>query len=459
MSRSVGAALRLARRYDAGMSRLVDLGYACGALAYLPVLLFQAVVQKKHRGAWAERFGRVDARASTQPRVWIHAVSVGEVNATRQLVAALLGSEPAVEVVISTTTDTGYARARQLYPDLWVFRYPLDFSAVVRRVLTRVRPTMIVLMELEVWYNLLALAAQAGVPVVVVNGRLTERSARRFGLIGPIARRMFSRLAWVCAQDEVFAARFRDVGVPAERIQITGSLKWDTATVTDSVAGADVLAAAVGIDTARPLIVAGSTGPGEEAMVLDAYARVRQRHPDAQLAIVPRKPERFDEVAALIEQRGFVCIRRSASPDGTERPRGLGNKLVVVLGDTMGELRKFYILAAAVFVGRTLIPLGGSDMMEVAGLGKPVVVGPHTENFREAARKLREGGGMVTVADTDGLGAALDELLSDAARRTRVGAAARQVVRDNQGSTQRTVTRLLEILAQRRAAERAAVTT
>ncbi len=429
------------------MSVLVDLGYACGALAYSPALLYQVAVQKKHRGAWGQRFGGVDARAGDAPCIWIHAVSVGEVNATRQLVAQLREAGTPLDVVVSTTTDTGYARACQLYGEHSVFRYPLDFSLVVRRVLERIRPAMIVLMELEVWYNLLALAGRAGIPVVVANGRLTEHSARRFGFIAPLARRMFSRLTWVCAQDQIFAARFRRMGVPVEQVEITGSLKWDTAAVTDAVDGAGAVAAAMGIARDRPLLVCGSTGPTEEASLLDAYATIREQYPDLQLAIVPRKPERFDEVAELIDRRGYTCVRRSAHPDGaTPAPLPL-DRDAVFLCDTMGELRKLYSLASVVFIGRTLIPRGGSDMMEVAALGKPVVCGPHTWNFPVAAQKLIDGGGMLTAPDAGMVAGVVESLLADADYCRRVGAAARQVVLDNQGSTDRTVTRLLDILS------------
>ena len=427
------------------MSRLVDVGYVFGALAYAPALLYQTLVHKKHRGAWSERFGDVPRRASDRPCVWIHAVSVGEVNATRRVTAQLREAVPDADVVISTTTDTGYARARTLYPELTVFRYPLDFSFVVRRAMNRIRPTLIVLMELEVWYNLLAIAERTGVPVAVVNGRLTERSARRFGWIGPVARRMFARLAWVGAQSEDFAERFRRVGVATDRVEITGSLKWDTADIVDSVEGTDALATAMGIDRQRPLIVAGSTGPGEEAIVLDAYARVRQSHPRARLAIVPRKPERFDAVAELIEQRGYRCARRSRMPNDNGASSA-DDRETVFLGDTMGELRKFYSLARVVFVGRTLIPLGGSDMMEVAALARPVIVGPHTSNFPQATRALVEGEGMLVVSDAESLADTISKLLADAGACRRVGEAARRVVRANQGSTDRTVRRLTDLL-------------
>jgi 3-deoxy-D-manno-octulosonic-acid transferase len=351
--------------------------------------------------------------------------------------------------VISTTTDTGQARARELFPDLTVIRYPLDLSRFVRRALDRIQPTVIVLVELEVWYQFIAEARARGIPVVVINGRLSERSVKRFGLIGRIVRRMFESLTWVGVQDETYAERFRQMGVPADRVMVTGSLKWDNAGATDHIAGSDTLAAAMGIDPARPLWVCGSTGPDEEEIVLKAYNLVLKRHPRLQLAIIPRKPERFDEVADLIDKRGFECVRRSRCPDGVAHTP---SERAVFLGDTMGELRKFYHLATVVFVGRSIAAMGGSDMMEVAGLAKPILVGPHTENFKDAVDQLRRHDAIRIVeaelGDTDAaekLADAVTALLGDRVAAERLSENARRVVQENRGATERTLAKLMEI--------------
>lgn len=460
------------------MPWMLNLLYLPLALLYLPVLIYQMLILRKNRRGWRQRLGFVRARTGGRPCVWIHAVSLGEVNATRSLVSEIQRRLPAYDVVISATTDTGYAAAQKEYAPKLVFRYPLDFSFVVARVLRRVRPNAIVLMELEVWPNLLELTRRAGIPVGIANGRITEeRSMRRFRLplIRGVARRMFSRIAWIAAQDETFARRFVEVGASPERVTVCGALKYDTALIADTVPGADRLAQSMGIRADAPLVVAGSTGPDEEALLLDAYAVLRQRHPALQLAIVPRKPERFDEVARLIEQRGFSVRRRSAHPDlagqdlreaererrRREAGRGSGTAEssalqeppaqapTVLLGDTMGELRKFYVLASAVFVGRSLAAMGGSDVMEVAGLGRPMCFGPHMENFADAVEKLLRADAAIQIAGPAELSGALDRLVSDADAAMAMGRRAQETVRQNVGATRLTVDILCESLGRR----------
>ncbi|MCH7721174.1 MAG: 3-deoxy-D-manno-octulosonic acid transferase, partial [Planctomycetes bacterium] len=355
------------------MSWLANCVYLLAAVGYLPIVAYRMVVQKKNRRGWWQRFGHLDFAPPKGRRIWVHAVSLGETNAARLIVEQLSERLPDAEILISSTTDTGFARACRLYGPERVFRYPLDLSWMVRRALERIQPSMIVLMELEVWPNLMTLARSRDVPVVVVNGRLTERSFRRLHRFSFAGQRAFRNLRWVGAQDATIAARFRNLGVTADRIDVTGSVKWDTVTLGSTVDGATDLQRAMGIDAGKPLWICGSTGPGEEALILDAYSKSRTTRPDLQLAIIPRKPERFDEVAHLIERGGYTCRRRSRQPDGSQIPgSSVEGRSWIALGDTMGELRKFYALADAVFVGRSLIPMGGSDPMEVAALGRPM---------------------------------------------------------------------------------------
>lgn len=424
----------------------LDLLYVVAGLLYLPLLLYQMLVLKKNRRGWTQRFGSVPTPPDKKLRIWIHAVSLGEVNATRTLVAEIVQRRPDCQVVISATTDTGYAAARRIYPDLIVFRYPLDFSWVVRRVLNQVRPAAIILMELEVWPNLIKLASQRGIAVCIANGRVTEeKSMRRFRkpVIRSIARRMFSRIAWTAAQDETYAARFVELGVARNRVHVVGNLKYDTAEICNEIPGADLLSAAMGINTTRPIVVAGSTGPGEEEMVLDAYKALKVNRPDIQLAIIPRKPERFDEVARLIAASGFQCLRRSQMPDGTT-PTTLAEKNGVFLGDTMGELRKFYSLASVVFVGRTLVPLGGSDPIEVAALAKPICFGPYLENFADAESQLMSANAAKMVPAPSELRKALAEMLDHPDDASAMGRRAQEVVVQNKGATQKTIDLLLQ---------------
>lgn len=432
------------------MRWFIDFCYLIAAGLLVPVVFYRAITTGKYRSDWMQRFGGAPQLQHHPSRVWIHAVSVGEVNAVRGLVEAWRKRSPETEIVLSVTTDTGIARARQLFGDLTIFRYPLDISLFVNRALNRIKPTMIVLVELEVWYQFVTLAAARRIPVAVVNGRLSETSLRRFGWIRPVADRMFKALAWVGAQDETYADRFRRVGVATERVSVAGSMKWDTAELVDQIPGNKELAKAMGLDPSRPTWVCGSTGPGEEAIILKARDRIRQKYPNLQVVLVPRKPERFDEVASAIRKAGLSCVRRSESPNGSERKPTEG---MVLLGDTMGELRKFYTLANVVFVGRTLAAMGGSDMMEVAALARPIIVGKHTENFADTVEQLKRGQAIRIVdadLDThdvaDQLAQAVIDLLNDRQAANTLADNGREVVKQNRGAIERTLLSLMETM-------------
>jgi 3-deoxy-D-manno-octulosonic-acid transferase len=429
------------------MRLLTDLIYFFAAVFYLPFAIRNALVLGKNRSGWGARFGRLPVFPPAGRRVWVHAVSLGEVNAASRLIQMLSENLPDGQILISTTTDTGFRRAVELYGAESVIRFPLDFSWVVRRAFEAIRPAMIVLVELEVWPNMVTEAARRGVPIVVVNGRLTERSARRLAWFRSAIRRVFSKLTWVGAQDEIIAARFRALGVEAKRVEVTGSVKWDTAIVTDRVQGDTELAQALGLDRSRPIWVCGSTGPGEEAILLDAYAQLLHAgglHNVPRLILIPRKPERFDEIAGLIASCGYSCVRRSAHRNGSTPAKLDQNS--VILGDTMGELRVFYSLSDVVFIGRSLVPMGGSDPMEVAGLGRPMIVGPHTDNFRQPVEALRAAGALVVVENTAGLLAQMQSWFLDVNELARRGCRGQEVVIANQGATEKTVGRLAEIL-------------
>jgi len=427
---------------------LANIGYVLAGLVFLPVAVYRMVSAKRYLRGWRHRFGFVPLRLGERPSIWIHAVSMGEVNAAKPLADRLKQQLPFHEIYVSTNTDTGYDRAVKLFGDDFVFFSPFDFSFCVSRAFRRLRPSMIVLVELEVWPNLLSIAKDRSVPVAVVNGRITERAMNRYKLLGPLARRIFGQLSAVLAQDEVYRNRFLELGVAPEKIGVTGSLKWDGATISDEVPGQDALAQALGIDRSKELLVAGQTGDEiEEEAVIRCYQQLRSRWNDIQLVIVPRKPERFNPVAKLMAARGYHVVRRSEFPDGANPPgRFVGARPVAILGDTMGELRKFYALATVAFVGRSLVPMGGSDVMEVAALGKPPVVGPHVSNFADAVGKLLSAGAALQVDQPERLAGVIGEVLSDRAKLGQMSASAREVVQSNQGATRRTAERLCELV-------------
>jgi 3-deoxy-D-manno-octulosonic-acid transferase len=428
------------------MKLIIDLLYVFAGLALSPMVLYRRVRHNRYRAGWGERFGSLRRRHPGRKCIWLHAVSVGEVNAAQTLLAEMDKQFGDFEIVISTTTDTGFARAQKLFGSkLQVFYFPFDLSWVVRRAFERLRPSLCLLMELEVWPNFIFTAHARGVPVVVLNGRISDRSFSRYHKIRRLTRTFFGKLDMVLAQTQEYAERFRALGSPAERVLVTSSLKYDTAQVADRVPGADALAEQLALGGA-PLWVAGGTGNDEEKLVLDVYRALVQENgfKGLRLAVVPRKPERFDEVAGVIEQMGFPLVRYSRLKDGATH--ATPDDQAVILGDTMGDLRKFYSLATVIFVGRSLVPMGGSDMMEAAALGKCTLFGPHTFNFRQTVEALLAGQGALQVMDRDDLLKAMKQCLSEPDYADRIARAGQAVIRENQGATARTMEVLRKLL-------------
>ena len=410
-----------------------------------PWWLYRMIRHGRYRDGVAERFGASPIRYGLQPVIWLHGVSLGEVNGLASVVRELHSQLPDYRLVISTSTDTGMAAARRLFaPTHTVLRWPLDFSLVVRRALNRVRPELVVLMEGDVWPNFLAACNRRKIPVVVINGRMSpDKGYPGYKKLGPLAGMLFNRLTAIGVQNEAYADCFRKLGTNSEKVRVTGMMKFDTVEVADNLPGQDELASALGIGAADRLIVAGGTGPGEEKLLLDMFAKLQAggKHPSARLAIVPRKPERFNEVAKLISGSGSPLIRRGEQPDGSIAG---APKDAIILGDTMGELRKFYALASVVFVGRSLVPMGGSDMIEAAALGKPTAFGPHTFNFPQTD-ELAENG-CARVASTDELADKIDQWLTDPAAADQAGKDAQKYVLTRQGATRRNVEMICGVL-------------
>jgi len=403
----------------------------------LPFLLLRLVWRSRRAPAYRERWGErlgVYGEHPMRADIWIHAVSVGEVQAAQPLIKHLLDRYPDAGLMVTTTTPTGSERVRSLFEDGVRHVYtPFDLMPIMDRFLDAVRPRLAVVMETEIWPNMLRACERRDVPVVLANARLSARSAHGYARLGGFSRETLVRFTAIGAQDVNDAARFRALGVPQERVQVTGSIKFDVRQPGSLLEQAEVLRRVW--DIQRPVWVAASTHEGEEEQVLNAHREVLEHLPRALLVLVPRHPERFDRVAALVERQGFGSARRSA---GDACREGVS----VYLGDTMGELPVFLAAADAAFIGGSLVPIGGHNLLEAAAVGVPVATGPHVFNFAQISELLVTEGAAVQVVDEKALARCMWEWLGDAAARARIGEQGRRVVQANQGALRR----LLDLL-------------
>jgi 3-deoxy-D-manno-octulosonic-acid transferase len=409
----------------------------------LPFYLWKDRGTGKYRASFRERLGRVpEALAGgAEPAVWIHAVSVGEVLAARPLIRALRPRLRGHRIVLSTTTVTGQALARSTVPEAdAIFYAPFDWTAPVQRALAAVRPALLVLVETELWPNLIRQAHRAGARVAVVNGRISPRSFPRYRLVRRWLARVLEQVDLFLMQGAPHAERVLSLGAPAARVRVTGNLKYDALPASDPEPPAALARVVLGDDPARVLWVAGSTMAGEDEQVLAALREVRARQGDVRLVLAPRRPERFAEAAPLSRRAGFGAVRRSELGD---RPWTDGEVLVL---DTIGELALVYALAAVVFVGGSLVPSGGHNVLEPAVAGKAVIVGPHMENFQEIADEFRREDALVQIAGAQELAPTVVALLTDGARRQALGARARALVLRNRGAVQGTLSALAGLL-------------
>ncbi|TFH87587.1 3-deoxy-D-manno-octulosonic acid transferase [Billgrantia azerbaijanica] len=431
------------------MSRGARRGARClysAALYLLSPLIWQRVWREQlPTHPRRERLGLIAPAPAGERRIWLHCASVGEVQAARPLIAALRERYPHHRLVVTTMTATGAERVAALARepaatgcDRNVSHHfvPLDFPGAARRFLARLRPELALVFETELWPNLLAACARVGVPVAVVNGRLSPRAFRRYRRIRPLLAGALAQVAWLAAKSRPDAERFRALGMPAGRTTVVGSLKYDLAVSAEVLAASQQLCRVLG---PRPVWIAGSTHPGEEALLLAAHARLRRHYPEALLILVPRHPQRFDAVAALCREHDLPLARRSQGewPDA---------RTAVYLGDTMGELLTLYGAADLAFVGGSLVPIGGHNLLEPAAMGVPVLSGPWLANFADVAETLREASALVEVADGEALSEMLRRLFDDEPERHRLAEAGQAVVAANRGALARTIEGLKALL-------------
>ncbi|MGE0455369.1 MAG: 3-deoxy-D-manno-octulosonic acid transferase [Vicinamibacteria bacterium] len=413
---------------------------AVGFVISLPWFLWKGRATGKYRASFRERMGRLPVylNVDRERSIWIHAVSVGEVLAARTLVEPLRARFPKHRLFLSTTTVTGNAVARKNLRGLdGLFYAPFDFPGPVRQALDTLRPDLLVIMETELWPNLIHQAKRRGARVALVNGRISPRSYPRYRRIRWFMRPLLAEVDLLLMQAEPHAERALALGAPPERVRASGNLKFDALFGPARPDRVSRLFEGLG---GRPVWVAGSTMEGEEALVLRAFHGVRERFPDTALVIVPRHPERFAEVPALVEAAGFRCVRRTQIEPGGWPPGA------VLLLDTLGELTQVYPHASVVFVGGSLVPTGGHNVLEPAVSGRPVVVGPHMENFQEIADAFRGQGALLQVASPEELGRVTADLLADPARRQELGERARGLVLASRGAVQATLDALAPLV-------------
>jgi len=432
--------------------RLLRVMYSVALTLLAPVtvyhLLWRGFQQPAYLRRWGERYARYPAHSAPEPvRIWLHAVSVGEVNAAAPLVNALLARGADARLLITTFTPTGSERVEALWgAEVEHVYLPFDLPGAVRRFLARFRPEAGLIMETELWPNLMFCCHDAGIPIAIVNARLSERSLHSYWPLQPLVARALETVCRVAAQGAADAERFINLGADPDKVVVTGNLKYDIpldqATVTDF---ARAFRTRIG---KRPVWIAASTHPGEETAVLDIHQRLSKRWPDLLLLWAPRHPERFQPVIQMAALAKWKPASRTL-----ERWPGHRNAIFVI--DTLGELGQFYACADVAFVGGSLAPTGGHNLLEPAAVGVPIVTGPHLHNFTEIARHLREAGALRIGEDAAEVGTLLDTLLADADTRRHMGQAGRALVAAGHGTLQRTLAAIAPILPAPPAEERA----
>ena len=425
--------------------KLVLLRWLYTGIMYLatPIILYRLFVRglklRSYLHRWAERFGYFKSPGFARDSIWVHAVSVGELNAAIPLITALRQRYADWPMVVTTVTPTGSERLRQVFGDTLFHVYlPYDLPGSVRRFLSRIRPRLAIIMETEIWPNLYFACRTRGIPVLIANARLSERSLRGYGPVQPLAGEAIRSATFIAAQSQTDYERFLSLGAQPERLELVGNIKYDIDMPHEMVeSGIEWRRMAGG--TRRPVWIAASTHEGEELAVANAHAEVLRHFPDALLIIAPRHPERFRPVLQLCESIGLRT--RSRSEDGNAEP-----DTQCFVADTLGELLRFYAAADVALVAGSLEPIGGHNVLEPALLGKPIVVGPHTFNFAEITELLIGQGAAVRIRDERALGGAVCDLLGDPQRMAGMGRTATAIIARERGALDRTLSVVARIV-------------
>lgn len=423
---------------------LLNFIYLIILISISPVLILKRVRHGKYRDGWLEKlWGQLpESQLCDGPKIWLHAVSVGEVLQLQQVIRELREQCPAANLIVTTTTQTGYQVACDKLTDCQVAYFPLDFTWSVKRALRRVRPDLIVLVELELWPNFLTIAHDRHIPVALINGRLSERSFRGYRKLRRLFAGRLNQMRVIAVQSAEYRQRFLELGCRSELVDVTGSIKFDGVQTDRSRAAVNELRQFFQLQPNDVIFIAGSTQAPEEEMAIQSYTKVREHFPQARLIIVPRHPERGDAIARSIQAAGYSIIRRSSSTIVSTNMPAIG------LLDTVGELSDCWALADIAFVGGSFGDRGGQNMLEPAAYGAAVCFGPNTRNFRQIVEQLNAARAAVTLSHQQDLDEFLLQTLIEPHQAQAMGQRARELVLGQQGATHRTVEKLMTVLEQ-----------
>ena len=423
------------------MPLIFDSLYLTASLLGSPYLLFKILTSKRYRSGLDQRFGIISERLSSKPGIWVHGASVGEVITAKSIIERIDEEFPEWETFISATTNTGFSVAERNFSNKNVFYFPLDLSWITEKVILKKSPNFILLIELEVWPNFLISAFKNNIPVIVVNGRISNKSVKAYRAISRISKDFRNSLIneknVFCARTELDAQRFRDIGIPGKRIFVTGTMKYDNIPTHIDENISKELAELFHINDDDLVLVGGSTHAGEEEILIRVFERLNKTFPNLKLILVPRHVERTKDVSRLIEKTGFVPVLKTEVERSRYKWQNTNREIILI--DTVGDLEKVYSISNFVFVGKSLVPSGGQNMMEPAGMGNPVIFGPHTFNFNEEVDLLLKNSAAKVVKTEEELLETIEFFINNPDVAKEMGLKAQRVVNEKRGATDRNI--------------------
>jgi 3-deoxy-D-manno-octulosonic-acid transferase len=430
------------------MPLIFDSVYLAAVTLGSPYLLFKILTSKRYRAGLNQRLGMSTKRLGNKPVIWVHGASVGEVITAKSIIGKIDEEFPEWETFISTTTNTGFSVAERNFPDKTVSYFPLDLSWITRKVLCVTKPSFILLVELELWPNFLVSAYKKKIPVIIVNGRISNKSLKAYKTISKISKAFHDSLTSerniYCARTELDAQRFRDLDIPGKQIYVTGTMKYDNIPTTIDGNVRKRLAGLFCIKDDDLVLIAGSTHDGEEEALIRVFERLRKNWSGIKLIIAPRHIERTRDVFKLIEKKGFIPVLKTEVENSNYNWQNTNREIILI--DTVGDLGNIYSLSSFVFVGKSLVPAGGQNMMEPAGLGKPVIFGPHTFNFKEETELLLKNNAAKMVETEDELFEIIEFFIKNPNAAKDIGRKAQKVVNEKRGATERSMEIIRDVI-------------